>query len=250
MDVTNKTTINSLLRRIDMPLIGLINNAGIGDFGTVEFQPEELLRKIMEVNFFGAFALTQSALPKIRQAQGRVVFVTSASGVIPGIPLFSQYQAPKHALEAMGNSWKQELAEHKVSVSFIEPGFLKSALMEAQWEHGSEVLVQSNNNPEKATYPEIMGPYLKKVLFLSTLTGQMEETCLAMEHALFAQYPKTRYLTSQIGPLPAWLFVRLLQLCPDRMADWLAARLEILEFVQGVRSHVESWLGYSTGDEL
>lgn len=99
----------------------LVNNAGYGAFGSLEDTTEFELREQMEVNFFGAAFLTRSLLPLLREAGGKVIFVSSAFG-FTGFPLSSAYCSSKFAVEGLAESLYYELHPHKVQVSLIEPG--------------------------------------------------------------------------------------------------------------------------------
>ena len=78
IDVTDARTITEAAAQVeqalgDVPLVGLVNNAGIGIGGPVEFlQPSELRRQ-MEVNLIGPVAVTQAFMPMLRRSRGRIV---------------------------------------------------------------------------------------------------------------------------------------------------------------------------------
>jgi len=107
----------------------LVNNAGIGGYGSIEQAPLEVFKACMETNYFGALRCTQSALPFLRRTAadrpGRfgaaIVMVSSFVGrrAMPG---FSAYCASKFALEGLSESLRIELADYRISVSVINPG--------------------------------------------------------------------------------------------------------------------------------
>jgi len=72
----------------------LVNNAGFGLAGPIEFQPLEDFRQQMEVNFMGVVAVTKAFIPLLRQGRGRVVNIGSISG-INAMPFQSAYCATK-----------------------------------------------------------------------------------------------------------------------------------------------------------
>ncbi|MCK5428705.1 MAG: SDR family NAD(P)-dependent oxidoreductase, partial [Anaerolineales bacterium] len=81
----------------DAGLLGLVNNAGVSFTSPLEFVPLDELRWLFEVNFFGLLAVTQKFLPLLRQAQGRIVNISStASSVVA--PFHGPYSASKLAL--------------------------------------------------------------------------------------------------------------------------------------------------------
>jgi short-subunit dehydrogenase len=104
----------------------LINNAGVGALGFFEDVAEERLRRIMEVNFFGATELTRRALPHLRRGRDpMIVNVTSVLGrrAIPGC---AEYCASKFALVGWSESLRAELARHGVHVLVVCPGGIET----------------------------------------------------------------------------------------------------------------------------
>ncbi|RME18618.1 MAG: SDR family NAD(P)-dependent oxidoreductase [Alphaproteobacteria bacterium] len=109
--------------RIDV----LINNAGFGLYGPVEEVPIDEARYQFEVNLFGLAELTQRVLPHMRaQGSGRIINVSSMGGKV-FMPMGAWYHATKHALEALSDSLRLELAPFGIHVSIIEPGGIRTA---------------------------------------------------------------------------------------------------------------------------
>jgi len=57
--------------------------------------------------------------------------------------------------------------------------------------------------------------------FTETYADTPDETIAAIDAAMFDQFPKTRYITAKMGPMPSWLFCRIMWLVPDRVASLL-----------------------------
>ena len=103
---------------------GLVNNAGYGQRGPIELVPIEAIRQNFETNLFSLIALTQLVIPIMReQGSGRIVNISSVAGRIAR-PLSSVYDATKHALEAISDGMRGELAPFGIKVVVIEPGFI------------------------------------------------------------------------------------------------------------------------------
>jgi NAD(P)-dependent dehydrogenase (short-subunit alcohol dehydrogenase family) len=125
LDVADPASIAEAVRtalaeagRID----ALVNNAGYGQYGAVEDVPVEDWRVQFEVNVFGAVAMIQAVLPPMRAAgMGTIVNVSSVAGKI-AIPFAAPYCASKHALEAISDALRVEVAGFNVRVVVIEPG--------------------------------------------------------------------------------------------------------------------------------
>jgi NAD(P)-dependent dehydrogenase (short-subunit alcohol dehydrogenase family) len=131
LDVTDPAQCTVAVARIQAEqgrLDALVNNAGVDALGAVEDQPEHTLRSVMEVNFFGAMALTRCALPLLRRGRGTtIVMVSSLSGLL-GLPGSSAYCASKFALEGAAEALRNEVGRFGVRVSLIEPGGFASAM--------------------------------------------------------------------------------------------------------------------------
>jgi NAD(P)-dependent dehydrogenase (short-subunit alcohol dehydrogenase family) len=125
LDVTQPEQVQSAVRdalakfgRIDV----LVNNAGIGYFGSFEESDLQEVRKMMDINVWGLVDMTRAVLPQLRkQKSGTIVNVSSVGGII-AFPGVSFYHATKFAVEGMSESLSQELAPLGVKVLIVEPG--------------------------------------------------------------------------------------------------------------------------------
>lgn len=106
-------------------LDALVNNAGVGQVGTIEQGTVEDVRAAMEVNFFGVVNVSRAALPHLRASKGRLITVTSVGGVV-GQPFNEAYCAAKFAVEGFMESLAPVAATVGVRVTVIEPGAVAS----------------------------------------------------------------------------------------------------------------------------
>ncbi|HMN80467.1 MAG TPA: SDR family oxidoreductase [Burkholderiaceae bacterium] len=126
-DESRKAVVDDVIRRHGR-LDVLVNNAGVSGRGPVEDIPLEMLRSVMETNFFGPFALTQLVLPHMRrQKSGRIVNVT-AIGALLCTPFLSAYCASKHALDAVGAALDVEARALGIRTTSVLPGQFKTAI--------------------------------------------------------------------------------------------------------------------------
>jgi NAD(P)-dependent dehydrogenase (short-subunit alcohol dehydrogenase family) len=104
----------------------LVNNAGYALPGPLEALAEADLRELFEVNLFGLLAVTRAFLPAMRErGQGRVVNVGSIMGRV-AMPLLGAYNASKHAVAAVTDALRIELAPFGVTVVLVEPGAVRT----------------------------------------------------------------------------------------------------------------------------
>ena len=106
----------------------LINNGGISQRSLVKETDLDVDRRIMEVNYFGAIALTKYLIPHfIERKGGRFAVISSLVGKF-GTPYRSGYAASKHALHGFYDALRAELYTDNIKVTMICPGFIKTAV--------------------------------------------------------------------------------------------------------------------------
>ena len=102
----------------------LVNNAGIETRGAVEELDLEVIRSIMETNYFGAIRCIKQVLPEMRKRRdGCIINVTSVAGRISASPL-GCYAASKFALEGLSEALAQEAKMFNIRVAIVQPGII------------------------------------------------------------------------------------------------------------------------------
>ena len=212
-DVTDADAVREAAAGIDR-LDGLVNNAGIAIAAPLEFLPPDELARQLDVNVVGQVRVTQAFLPALRRARGRIVFVGSIGGR-SALPFLGAYAASKFALEAVTDSLRVELAPWGIHVAIVEPGTIATPM----WTKPQRA-VQEMPPQVSELYGERIEKFRAVAQRRSTGKGvSPEEVAKAIEHALTAETPKTRYL---VGP-DAKRRARLQRL-PDRARDRLLQR--------------------------
>jgi NAD(P)-dependent dehydrogenase (short-subunit alcohol dehydrogenase family) len=129
-DVTNIEQVRVLAQELDIDHKGvdiLVCLAGIyGTYPVTEADPT-LLKKIIDVNFFGTAIMVQSFLKPLIKNHGRVIVVSSESYKIQA--LFQPYMISKATLEAYCRVARQELALKGVHLTVIRPGAIRTPLL-------------------------------------------------------------------------------------------------------------------------
>ncbi len=199
-------------------LSGLVNNAGIAVSGPLEFIPLDELRNQLEVNVVGQVAVTQAFLPMLRAAQGRVVNIGSVGGRV-ALPLLGPYNASKFALEALTDCLRRELRPWGIEVAVIEPGGIATPIWDKSGAAANDLLAGMPPQVE-----ELYGHLISAIRREAEKTGRTglppSAVAEAVEHALTADKPKTRYLIGR----EAKARVAISRLIPDRAFDALVAR--------------------------
>jgi NAD(P)-dependent dehydrogenase (short-subunit alcohol dehydrogenase family) len=104
----------------------LINNAGVGSWGHFATSTQEIMRMVMEVNFFGPVELTRLAIPHLEKGNGPAVVNVSSMCGRKGMPAWPEYSASKFALIGMSEAWRGEFARFGIDVITIVPGMTDS----------------------------------------------------------------------------------------------------------------------------
>jgi NAD(P)-dependent dehydrogenase (short-subunit alcohol dehydrogenase family) len=226
LDVTDEASIKSAVDTVaatlgEAGLSGLINNAGIAVAGPLEFLPIEELRKQFEVNVIGQIAVTQAFLPLLRKGHGRIVNMGSIAGK-SAMPFAGPYCASKFALEALTDSLRMELLPWNIPVSIIEPAYVTTPIWQKSLRAGERMAAMLP--------PQAHELYGHAIASMDNIVSNIRKTApnnnvpadvvaRAVEHALTANRPRTRYLVGTAALLRV-----LLAILPDRTRDRLIMR--------------------------
>jgi NAD(P)-dependent dehydrogenase (short-subunit alcohol dehydrogenase family) len=192
LDVTDRSAIATLPAQLPAALNGVVNNAGIVVNGPVEGLSIDDLERQLDVNVIAQIAVTQAVLPNIREARGRLVFISSISGFIT-TPGTGAYNASKYAIESLGDALRMELRPWKIPVSLIQPGPIRTDM----W---GEVLEEYDRMTEQLSeaHRELYASHLagnRKLLGrIQKLAADPKKVVKAVDHALTSRRPKRRYL--------------------------------------------------------
>ena len=217
LDVTDASSIAAAVERIaaetGQKLYGLVNNAGVSFGGPVECLSIEKIKNLIDVNVVGLFAMTKACLPLLRRnGQGRLINIGSISGLF-ALPGLSAYAASKHAVEALTDSLRLEMAPFNIAVSVVEPGNVETPIFEKSKSVSDEI--------KKAADQKVLKLYAPVVDMLNKVAqapNGMPVQVIAdiVFQALTHKKPKTRYLVGKdakmlncIGRLPDKLRDRL-----------------------------------------
>jgi NAD(P)-dependent dehydrogenase (short-subunit alcohol dehydrogenase family) len=223
LDVTDDAGINALIDEIsqvvgEAGLWGLVNNAGVGFAAPLEFAPLDKMRWLFEVNVFAPVALCQAFLPLLRNAQGRIVNVSSTASLFVA-PFHGPYSAAKCSLNGITDALRLELRPFGVHVANILCGSVRTPI----WEKGGELAEQiAGRYP-----PQMQALYGPAFQTLGSFFGKMggygvspESAAKTIARALTANRPKNTYF---VGP-DARLFNIGDKLVHGRLREWLLMR--------------------------
>lgn len=165
---------------------GLVNNAGYGGMGAIEDVDDDEARHLFETMVIAPMRLSRLAAPHMRQGGGgRMVLMSSVLGLTTA-PLAGWYSAAKHALEALGDSLRMELAASGIRVVLIEPGGFRTGIWE---EVSSQIDLRRGSAYERAYRRSAAGLRASQLLM-----GRPEQVARVVGRALSTRLPQERYL--------------------------------------------------------
>jgi NAD(P)-dependent dehydrogenase (short-subunit alcohol dehydrogenase family) len=217
LDVTDEDSMRAAVAAVEEAegAVGvLVNNAGYSQSGAIEGVPLDQVRTQFETNVFGLLRMCQLVLPGMRrQRWGRIVNLSSIGGRMT-FPGGGAYHATKHAVEALSDAMRFELRGFGIAVVVIEPGLIKTRFGDtAAGSIGPDAPADDpyadfNSAVGAATVGAYEGP-------LARLGGGPETVARAIERAISAKRPRTRY---KVTP-SAHLAVAQRRLLSDRAWD-------------------------------
>ncbi|HTI90442.1 MAG TPA: oxidoreductase [Puia sp.] len=129
LDVTSADEIVSSVKAVEAKfgrIDVLVNNAGIGYFGSIEESDEEEVRRMFEINFFGLAKLTKEVLPILRrQHSGHIVNISSILGLLSA-PAVGFYSATKFAVDGYSEALSKEVGPLGIKVIIIAPSNIRT----------------------------------------------------------------------------------------------------------------------------
>lgn len=152
----------------------LINNAGIGDFGSIEEMPSETWEQVIKTNLFGVYYAAKAVYPYLKEkGEGDIVNVASTAG-LKGGPNMSAYAASKAAVVSLSQSMMAEWRKQNIRVITLTPSTI-----------ASDMSIQgglTDGNPDKVLQPEDFAEWVRDIL-------KMNRRALIANGSIFSTNP-------------------------------------------------------------
>jgi NAD(P)-dependent dehydrogenase (short-subunit alcohol dehydrogenase family) len=188
-DSSVKQAIDKILAKEDQKIDVLVNNAGYGLFGALEDLSIVEIKAQFETNFFGVIRVTQQVIPVMRkQKSGTIVNISSVGGRM-GIPGLSAYHSTKFALEGLSESISYELEPFGIKVVLIEPGFIRTNIMNSS-------IIAKKAQDSKSPYFSLtqqLEKSFKAAMENTSASSTPEEVAKVVLQAITSESPKLRY---------------------------------------------------------
>lgn len=146
-EIQNKELIDQVIKkygRID----NLINNAGISMRSMFETVDLNVLKQVMDINFWGTVYATYYALPEIKKSKGSIIGISSIAGY-RGLPVRTGYSASKFAMNGFLEALRTELLYSGVNVLTACPGFTASNIRNNSLDSEGKITGETMREEEK-----------------------------------------------------------------------------------------------------
>lgn len=176
---------------------GLINNAGISARSLLRDTDPAVIRRVMDVNFFGAAYLTRAALEAIMVRRGLIVAISSVAGFSP-LTGRTGYAASKHALHGFFDSLRSEVEGAGVSVTLVCPSFIRTGIGAAASDgsgapvSGPRITTGGESSPEEVAQRIVEAVLAGRPLLLPDGTSRKAWWLSRLAPGLYARIMKGR----------------------------------------------------------
>lgn len=189
LDVTDAAGCQRALEGLE--LYGLVNNAGYSLAGAVEDVSDDEAHQLFETMVHAPMRLARLALPAMRaRREGRIVNVSSIAG-LAAAPFAGHYAAAKHALEALSDALRMEVAGDGIHVVLIEPGGFRTGI----WDE-----MERDIDRREAAGSRFTAGYRRSLQgqrLLEPIMGHPEACARVIANALTTRAPRSRYLVGR-----------------------------------------------------
>lgn len=214
LEVTDPSSLDAARREVEQrlgggALWGLVNCAGVVAAGPVEMLDMREARRVFEVNVLGVLATSQTFLPMIREARGRIVNISSLSGLL-AVPFLGSYNASKAAIESLCDTMRRELQHLGVAVIAVQPGATRTPM----WDKAEAIDLGQYRG---SAYEDAVDRVKRKAVRKGLKGQPPERVAEAIAYALTAEQPPSRIRVQRRRA--SRLFYSLLPLIPDRIID-------------------------------
>ncbi|HEV2298085.1 MAG TPA: SDR family oxidoreductase [Candidatus Acidoferrales bacterium] len=221
LDVTSDESAARVIGEITNragPVDVLVNNAGIAIAAAMEEITIEDLRKQFETNVFSMVRMSQRVLPGMREkGRGYIINMSSIAGKTSN-PLMGPYSGSKHAVEAISDAMRMELASFGIHVVMIEPGFIPTNIGQASADASSRYTENAAASPYARAYLGFMKLWRK---IMANAKSTPEDCAQVILRAVQSPSPRARYLVTREAKITAamrWLL-------SDRQLDKMTLRM-------------------------
>jgi NAD(P)-dependent dehydrogenase (short-subunit alcohol dehydrogenase family) len=254
LDVTKQDQVDAAVALIEKQgrgLWGVVNNAGVNVVAPLIEAQQWELEFLFDVNVFGVFRVTKAFAPLIIESRGRIVNISSISGVMSGGG-YGIYSASKHSVEAFTDSLSREMEKFGVFVTAVNPGNFASEIGLTRCKRRLE-----DTDAEPWVYFEERRQAMLASCRERLKAGVQGEGVppdavgAVIEQALFDEHPRTRYLVVPNQEEAGWTIATILEemLALNVGHEYSYTRDEIVELIDAAWPFASGEKSWSNEDD-
>lgn len=211
-DVTNSIEISNAIGEIiakeKNQINLLINNAGMGISGAVEYHSESEIRKIIDVNLLGLVNVTRAVLPYMSKGD-KIINISSVAGPI-SIPFQTMYSVTKAGVLAFSNGLRNELRPLGIKVTSVLPGDTKTGFTASR---------------EKSVDNGRYGDYISKSVSKMEKDESNGVPAIKVAKKIYKVSKKKNPNTYYVVGLSYRFLVFLSRILPKRLVNWIIFKI-------------------------
>ena len=196
LDVTSEESMSVAVKAVEAEhgrVGALVNNAGYGEYGTIEETDLDKVRTMFETNVFGLARMSQLVLPGMRAArEGRIVNIGSMGGRLT-FPVGGYYHSTKYAVEALSDALRNEVRGFGIGVSLVEPGLIRTEFA------GTALASDGAGTQGDSPYAALLAASAGNTTGgygSSAITAGPESVARVVRRAIESRHPRPRYVVT------------------------------------------------------
>ncbi len=214
-DITKETQIEKFVDFLNKEIESvdvLVNCAGMGVSGAIEYSTEEELRKIFDVNVFGQFLLTKNLIPLLRKSSdAKIINIGSVAGELI-IPFQTFYSMTKAAMHAFSEGLRNELKPFNIQVTSVLPGDIKTDFTK-------------NREMPKVLEDDLYKDRIKKSLARMAKDEETGMPALSVSKVILKLIRKKRLPVAKTVGFQYKLFIFLQKTFPKSFVNWIIKKM-------------------------
>lgn len=209
-DVTDETQVKDAFASIKEDIYAVINNAGMGISGAIEYASNEDINRIIDVNIKGVINVCKHAIPRLRETKGKIINIGSVAGELT-IPFQTFYSMSKVAVSTFTEGLRMELRPFGIKATTVLPGDTKSAF--------------SSNRKKTEVVDEVYGDRIKRSIERMEKDEQGGKNPVSVAKVIYKVLKKKNPPVKVTVGFLYKLFVFLKRILPSKFVNYILYKM-------------------------